>query len=84
VKHASPESLISISELLKEIQAIPELKEKTTGVFTLRSKPLLHFHEDPAGMFAYLRDPIEGWIRLSVNTDGERDDLLARLICIAR
>ena len=55
MRHARPEDLDRIEPLLDDIRALVAgraLKEKKRGVFYLKSKSFLHFHEDPKGMFA--------------------------------
>jgi hypothetical protein len=54
VRHARDHDLDRIEELLARIRALPGLKEKKRGVFYMKSKGFLHFHEDPRGMFADL------------------------------
>ncbi len=46
-----------------------ELKEKSRGVFYRKSKATLHFHEDPAGLFADMRIA-DVFVRFPVNTGG--------------
>jgi len=41
---------------LARLRTLPGLKEKSRGIFYLKSKAFLHFHEDPAGLFADLRE----------------------------
>lgn len=55
-----------------------ELKEKSRGVFYRKSKATLHFHEDPAGLFADMRIA-DVFVRFPVNTGEEREALLERL-----
>jgi hypothetical protein len=55
MKHAGPSALDGLEPLLAQIRALPDLKEKTRGVFYLKSRAALHFHEDPAGLFADVR-----------------------------
>lgn len=57
MKHAGPTALDDLAPLLAELRALPGLVEKGRGVFYRKSRALLHFHEDPAGLFADLRDP---------------------------
>ncbi|HXZ84298.1 MAG TPA: hypothetical protein VEI82_02305 [Myxococcota bacterium] len=54
MKHAGPAALDQIEELLAKLRAYP-LKEKSRGTFYRGSSAFLHFHEDPAGMFADLK-----------------------------
>jgi hypothetical protein len=55
MKHATPAALDRLEDLLAELRTLP-LKEKSRGVFYRRSRAFLHFHEDPAGLFADLRN----------------------------
>lgn len=55
MKHAGSDALDQIEPLIARIRAIPGLKEKSRGVFYLRSRAFLHFHEDPKGLFADVR-----------------------------
>ena len=56
----------------------PALQERKRGAFYRRGHAWLHFHEDPAGLFADLK--IDGsWVRFPVNSVAERAALLRRL-----
>jgi len=46
--------LVSIEHLLDQIREKEGIKEKKLGIFYGKSKSFLHFHEDPAGLFADL------------------------------
>ena len=56
MKHASPASLARLEGLLAGLRAIEGLNEKKPGIFYRKSRAFLHFHEDPAGLFADMRD----------------------------
>lgn len=56
MKHASPATLDLLAGLLEELRALPGLTERQRGVFYRRGRAFLHFHEDPAGLFADIRD----------------------------
>ncbi len=56
MKHAGTVTLDQLENLLACIRALPGLKEKARGVFYWKSRAFLHFHEDPKGLFADLRD----------------------------
>ncbi|MGO9807474.1 MAG: hypothetical protein ACLPKH_12275 [Rhodomicrobium sp.] len=47
-------ALRGLTDLLEQIRRKEGLKEKKLGVFYRKSKAFLHFHEDPAGLFADL------------------------------
>ena len=78
MKHATAASLDRLEALLTAIRAQAVLMEKSRGVFYLRSPAMLHFHEDPAGLFADLR--LTGdWQRLPVNSFSEQAALMREL-----
>ena len=56
MKHAGPAALDALEPLLARIRAAGALKEKSRGVFYLKSRAFLHFHEDPEGLFADVRN----------------------------
>ena len=55
MKHAGATALDQLEPLIERVRAIPALKEKSRGVFYLKSRAFLHFHEDPKGLFADIR-----------------------------
>lgn len=77
MKHAGPASLDGIEPLLASIRAFGVLKEKGRGVFYLKSRAYLHFHEDPAGMFVDVRaDDGKDFERMKLNPEAEREVLM--------
>ena len=76
MKHAGEDALNRLEPLLEELRATEELVEKRRGIFYRKSAAFLHFHEDPAGLFADVRLG-EDFARYRVETDGERSALLA-------
>jgi hypothetical protein len=76
MKHAGPAALDSLNELLVANRTRPGLREPRRGVFYRKGKAWLHFHEDPAGMFADLRIGAE-WQRFPVSDPARRAALLA-------
>jgi hypothetical protein len=78
MKHAGDEALDALEPLLTDIRALGGLKEKKRGVFYRKSKAFLHFHEDPAGLFAdLLCDGVR--TRLCVTSPAERADFLGEV-----
>ena len=67
-----------LSDLLGEIRQRPGLKEKKLGIFYVRSKSFLHFHEDPAGVFADVGSGA-GFERYPVNSRKEWRALLSAI-----
>jgi hypothetical protein len=78
MKHATSAALGTILQLLDQIRTREGLKEKKLGVFYWKSKSLLHFHEDPAGMFADLNIGSQ-FQRFSANSPPEWKILLAAI-----
>lgn len=78
MKHAGDEALDLLEPLLGEVRALEGLVERKRGVFYLRSRAFLHFHEDPAGLFADLRGGGD-FERHRVSTAGERRAFLRAL-----
>jgi hypothetical protein len=78
MKHAGPATLDRISPLLEELRARPALREMRPGVFYLKSRAFLHFHDDPSGVFADVR-LAEGFVRLPVTSRSQQSDLLERI-----
>ena len=56
MRHAGTNALDSLEPLLQELRAVPGLVERSRGIFYRKSKSFLHFHEDPAGLFADVRE----------------------------
>jgi hypothetical protein len=75
MKHAGDAALDLVDSMLVELRRFDSLRERKRGVFYRKSSALIHFHEDPTGIFADLRTG-SGWIRLPVNTASERRQLL--------
>ena len=78
MKHAGPATLARISPLLEELRARPVLREQRPGVFYLKSRAFLHFHDDPSGIFADVR-LAEGFVRLPVTSSSQQSDLLEQI-----
>ena len=80
MKHATATALDQLEPLLAEIRALEGLKEKSRGTFYWKSRAFLHFHEDPTGLFADVRDADGDFERIDVTGEAGR----ARLIRVAR
>ena len=55
MKHAGAATLAQMEPLLMRLRSIQGLVERRAGIFYLRGRAFLHFHEDPAGVFADVR-----------------------------
>lgn len=78
MRHARDEDLDRLEGLLAELRALPGLTEKTRGTFYRKSRAFLHFHRDPKGLFADVRDAAErDFERIEVTGAAGRARLLA-------
>jgi hypothetical protein len=78
VKHAGPRTLDRISPLLEELRSRPALREMRPGVFYLKSRAFLHFHDDPSGIFADVR-LADDFVRFPVTSGSQQADLVGRI-----
>ena len=76
MKHAGADALGELSELLQKLRNRTGLVERKPGIFYVKGKAFLHFHEDRAGLFADLRHGSD-WLRLAVNDHDDRERLFA-------
>ena len=74
MKHPGTVALDAIEPMLRELRTLSGISERKRGVFYRKSRAFLHFHEDPKGLFADVRDG--EWRRLPVTTDAERRELV--------
>ena len=80
MRHARGEALDRLEPVLAQLRAIPGLTEKSRGIFYKKARAFLHFHEDPAGLFADLRAADGGdFDRIDVTAPAD----LARLVALA-
>lgn len=71
MKHAGSDALDALEPILASVRRFEGLTEKKRGIFYRRSKAFLHFHEDPAGLFADLL-LADGEKRMRVSTAAEQ------------
>jgi hypothetical protein len=83
VKHAGAVVLDQLEPLLARIRATGSLREKSRGIFYLKSRAYLHFHEDPAGIFVDIR-ALDGkdFDRIKLDGPAERH-ILARIATVS-
>jgi hypothetical protein len=78
MKHATSQAIDRLEPFLVKLRSLSGLKEKSRGVFYRNGRAFLHFHEDPAGLFADVRfsDDFE---RVETTRAGQRALLLRRI-----
>jgi len=79
MRHARPEDLDRLEPLLARLRTFAPLKEKSRGVFYLKSQAFLHFHADPAGLFADVRGEDGDFERVKVDEPEGAEALLERV-----
>jgi hypothetical protein len=80
MKHAGPDALDTLEPLLARLRAIEGAREKGRGVFYVKSRAFLHFHEDSSGLYADLRPPgANDFQRLKADGDQDQRTLIARV-----
>ena len=77
MRHATPAALDQLEALLLELRKLGPLREKKRGAFYRDSSAFLHFHEDPAGMFADAKLDGVKFTRRRVSTQAEQRALVA-------
>jgi hypothetical protein len=79
MRHARDEDLDRIEPLLVRLRQLGTLRERKRGCFYFKSKGFVHFHEDPQGMFADLRQrDSKDDRRFKVDTPAEQDAMIAQ------
>lgn len=76
MKHASPSALHQLGALLDQLRAVGGLREPKTGTFYRGSSAFLHFHEDPAGLFADAKLNGREFTRFSLSRPIDQANLL--------
>lgn len=75
MRHAREDALNSLEPLLEKLRKLDGLRERKRGAFYRGGSAFLHFHEDPAGLFADLK--VDGeWQRLKVDTKTQQSALV--------
>lgn len=83
MKHAGAAVLDQLEPLLDRIRARGVLREKSRGIFYLKSRAYLHFHEDPAGVFVDIRTADgKDFDRMKLDQAAEAE-ILARIAAVA-
>lgn len=78
MRHATPQTLEALDDLLTALRRIDGIVEKRPGAFSRGSRAFLHFHDDPTGNYADVRFGSE-FERFRVTTKREQQALLSRI-----
>ncbi len=86
--HAGPDALAKLQELLRQLRAVPQLREKQPGAFQLVGQAFVQFHESDGRLHADLKKVSgAGFDRYPVDTAPEQrkfvDDAKRRAAKIA-
>ena len=76
MRHATPAALDQLEPLLAELRGCEDLREKKRGTFYRGSSAFLHFHEDPAGLFADVKLVGRDFTRMRASTAAEQHAVL--------
>jgi len=76
MKHTDVRALEAVSDLVENLRRRGILVEKPLGTFYTNGQAFLHFHKNPTGLFADLRQG-DDWQRFPVNHPDECESLLA-------
>ena len=79
MKHAGNRALQQLGLVLDALREHGALVERTSGSFYLRSKAFIHFHEDPSGLFADMKEDLVTFSRYRATTRSEQRALIARI-----
>ena len=77
MKHASTDTLSRIEPLFVKLRRCPQLNEKKLGIFYLKSKAFLHFHEEGNDIFADVRISPPEFTRILVTTKKSQSELVS-------
>jgi hypothetical protein len=78
VRHATPETIAALDDLVAALRGIDGITEKRPGAFSRGSRAFLHFHDDRTGYYADVRFGAD-FERFRVTTRREQQALLSRV-----
>lgn len=77
MRHITPGRLAGVDALLDRLRRVEGLQERSAGVFYVRGRAFLHFHEDGDDVYADVRLDGADFERRRVTTQREHDALVA-------
>jgi DNA-binding GntR family transcriptional regulator len=78
MRHATPEDLDRLEQLLAELRALPQLRERKRGYFSRGSRAFLHFHEDVGELYVDVR-LASAFQRMRITSRREQATLLSQV-----
>ena len=78
MRHATPETIEELGDLISALRGIDGITEKRPGAFSRGSRAFLHFHDDPSGYYADVRLGAD-FERFRVTTRREQQALVSRI-----
>lgn len=79
MRRATPDDLVPIQALLRDLRSVNGLVERTPGTFYRGSRAFLHFHADPSGLFADIRPLGDDFDRIHIDSPAAQAALLAQV-----
>jgi hypothetical protein len=79
VRHITSDRLADLDALLVQLRSIDALVERSPGVFYVKSRAFLHFHEDGNDVYADVRLDGTEFDRMRVTTARERAALVTKV-----
>ncbi len=77
MRHITPGRLSDVAALLDELRRVDGLQERSPGIFYVRGRAFLHFHEDGDDVYADVRLDGAAFDRRRVTTRREQTALAA-------
>ena len=79
MRHITSDRLADLDALLVQLRSIDALVERSPGVFYVKSRAFLHFHEDGDDVYADVRLDGTEFDRMRVTTARERAALVTKV-----
>ncbi|MGA7087356.1 MAG: hypothetical protein WB116_03600 [Candidatus Dormiibacterota bacterium] len=78
MRHATQDDLDRLEQLLAELRALPQLRERKRGYFSRGSRAFLHFHEDAGDLYVDVR-LASAFQRMRITSRREQITLLSQV-----
>ncbi|MGC2208449.1 MAG: hypothetical protein WA695_03760 [Candidatus Dormiibacterota bacterium] len=78
MRHATQDDLDRLEQLLAELRALPQLRERKRGYFSRGFRAFLHFHEDAGDLYVDVR-LASAFQRMRITSRREQMTLLSQV-----